>query len=214
MRIICLSGFKGSGKDTAANYLDSKYDYTRYAFADILKDEAAKAYDVPRQWFDDSALKEHPLPKYPVNSCDAFTLQLHAILKDEFKFLGDDNASTLYWTPRALAILTGSIKRSVNPNYWVDKVCQVIKEEIAFGNHMFSISDFRYKSEAHRLKQKFGSKVIFVRISRFDSVDSTDASENDLNDYAFDYVIENRGTLEEFYVKLDNMMLNIKANVK
>ena len=42
--IIGLTGYKGSGKDTAASHLVEKYGFTRVAFADKLKKSAAACF--------------------------------------------------------------------------------------------------------------------------------------------------------------------------
>ncbi|KAJ3354041.1 hypothetical protein GGF32_002715 [Allomyces javanicus] len=50
MTIYLLSGWMGSGKDTAGEYLVSKYGIKRYAFADALKDAVSRAFSVPIEW--------------------------------------------------------------------------------------------------------------------------------------------------------------------
>ena len=52
MRILWLSGFAGSGKDTVAQILCKKFDYTRVAFADGLKDTTATKYGFDRELCD------------------------------------------------------------------------------------------------------------------------------------------------------------------
>jgi len=44
MKVLWLSGFAGSGKDTVAAILCKKLDYYRVAFADMLKDYVAEKY--------------------------------------------------------------------------------------------------------------------------------------------------------------------------
>ena len=45
--IIWLSGYGGSGKDTAANYLEKEFGFYRVAFADILKMITSIKYHFP-----------------------------------------------------------------------------------------------------------------------------------------------------------------------
>ena len=52
MKIILLSGWMQSGKDTVANILVSKYGYKRYAFADVLKDQTSNVFNIPRDLMD------------------------------------------------------------------------------------------------------------------------------------------------------------------
>lgn len=61
MRIIALCGYMGSGKDTVAEILVSKYRYRRLAFADVLKNMCALKHGLCRWYFDDRNIKELPL---------------------------------------------------------------------------------------------------------------------------------------------------------
>ena len=238
MKIVAISGWAKSGKDTSADYLIAN-GYKRVAFADILKSMVADQYQIPVEFCHMQEFKETPLEQYPVTPKDAFSLAIAKMMFKEFRtlqgqppmeyhidasgaFIGliGREPRQLYWTPRALCILEGSIKRSVNSNYWVGKVVSYIDdfqkdapytspetgEVILTGDVV--ISDLRYTSEVTQLKQAFKKNLQTVRINRFDSTPSADASENDLNNHKFDVTIENRGTLDEFIVKLDMEILN------
>lgn len=52
MRIIVLTGWSQSGKDTAADILVRKYGFTKYAIADPLKDLCADLYGFARELAD------------------------------------------------------------------------------------------------------------------------------------------------------------------
>jgi hypothetical protein len=58
MKVLWLSGYAGSGKDTAAEILCRKYGYTRVAFADMLKDYVAAKYGFDRTLCDTGQGKE------------------------------------------------------------------------------------------------------------------------------------------------------------
>jgi hypothetical protein len=64
----------------------------------------------------------------------------------------------------------------------------------------------RYRSEAEQVRayaDSVGVKSLLIRINRFETSESRDPSERDMDDYqGFDLVIENKGTLEEFKEKL------------
>lgn len=201
MRLLTFSGFRGSGKDRAVNYLGINYLYQRLAFADILKEHVSKMYNIPMNLLLDSKYKETPLLNLPVNTTDSFVKTIHELLKDEFVTY----ENRLFWTPRALLILEGSIKRSVDSNYWINKVIDKIKNTDS-NLQLFAVSDLRYKNEYFKLKKEFGDNMVSIRINRYDNVNTNDPSENDLNDHEFDYVIDNKGTIEEFYKKLDDLM--------
>lgn len=225
MKIIALSGQKRSGKDTVAQML-IKAGYQRMAFADFLKDMVALEYGIPREHCDSDAHKEAPILSLPVNPRDSFSLNLSKHLYKEFRddrgrqpsdyYLDDAGQFSgtcgrdlvqLYWTPRALCILKGSSNRTVTSDYWVQRLIKDVKCAQDSGNvQTFVISDLRFRSEVEQLKAAFGDSLVTVRINRFDTNPSADASENDLNDHKFDIVIENRGTLEELDNKIKELL--------
>jgi len=239
MKVIAISGWAKSGKDTAALHLIKNFNATRVAFADILKQMTADQYKIDLESLHDQNRKESPLEQYPVNPKDGFSLNLAKFLYKEFRtinghraldfhidpsgaFLGvtDHRGTTeqLYWTPRSLAILEGSVKRTVDSSYWVQKTIDNIYDESnepswntisdTWNNqNLFVIPDLRYRSEVEQLRAAFGNKLTTVRINRFDSTLSTDPSENDLNNYKFDVVIENKDSLESFLAKV-NLLLD------
>jgi len=230
MKVIALSGFKQSGKDTSADYLVDTYNFEKFSFAETLKDMVAQQYDIPREWCDDNKYKEEPILKYPVDPKDDFSKAICKLLKNEFSYFetyknafGPDLNIPKYWTPRSLCILEGSVKRSVNSGYWIkriiDKIKQPWNEALAWSERdqlppvemNFVISDLRYRSEAEQLKQEFGDDLIIIRLDRFDNINSNDPSERDLDNYKFDYIIRNRGTKQELYSELDKIYGNISS---
>lgn len=192
MKVIAISGWKGSGKDLIADYLVERDDYTKFSFANILKDTVAEQYDIVRGWCDISEYKERALSRYPVDTKDEFTKMIHTFMKGEFR---KDSKGVLCWTPRALCILEGSVKRSVNSQYWVQSVIKNIDtHSYSCTRPLFVIADLRYKSEAEQLKTILGSSLELVRINRFNDNPSVDPSETDLDDYTgFDNILDIRG---------------------
>lgn len=208
--IIAISGKKRSGKDTFASALIEK-GYRRLSFADALKDMVSSVYGINRQDLDDQSKKELPLLNYPVSPKDDFCMMIAKNQFREFRgpngeipdyvevvdglFLAGNkeapNLFPLYQTPRSLAILLGSVCRSVDPNYWVNTVLNQIKE-----NDNVVIADLRYKSELYKIVEKFPTARI-VRIERPGLVStSTDASECDLDNHSFDFVVTNNSDIE------------------
>lgn len=198
-RILCISGWKNSGKDTVADYLEKHYGYSKVSFAAALKDLVASLFNVPRSYMDDRAQKEAALLQYPVIATDSFSSKIHDMLRSEFR---DD-----HWTPRALCILIGSIMRSVYSNYWVSRVAESLRR-IPTGKYV--ISDMRYKSEADVIKIMFSrEEVLCIRINRYDAIDTQDPSERDLDDYKFDIVMGNRHSVESLHSTVDAIMHNL-----
>lgn len=206
-RVIALSGWKGSGKDTVADYLVKEYGYIKVSFAAVLKDMVARTYELPRNWLDDRDRKELPLTpellggrSFPVIASDPFSEKIHEMLQSEL--------SSGYWTPRALCILEGSVKRAVNSNYWVSRVVDRIHK---FPDHKFVISDMRYCSEADQLLLQIPREQLLLwRINRFESIDTLDPSERDLDTYKFDITLGNSTTtVQGLYDIVDWILANL-----
>ena len=63
--IIGLTGHAGSGKDTAANHLCTRYGFTRLSFAGPLKQVCSIVFGLTELEMSDRVLKERPLDRYP-----------------------------------------------------------------------------------------------------------------------------------------------------
>ena len=236
MKVIAISGWKRSGKDTAANLLISS-GYERVAFADVLKDMVAKEYNIPREHCDDPNFKEAPILHLPVTPKDDFSLLIANFMYKEFRSAGGQiamepyvdpsgaflgvmgrDAAQLYWTPRALCILKGSVNRAVTSTFWTERAISQIKNhsqavytDLPYNRNLkgFVISDLRYQSEVDQLRAAFGKNLITVRVERFETSPSTDPSERNLDNAKFDVVLTNKGTLEEFEQKVKDLINNV-----
>lgn len=199
-RVIALSGWRGSGKDTVSDYLVEKYGYHKISLAVALKDQCAYTYGIERHMFDDRVLKDAPIVSMPVVPSDKFCNAIHHLLGAEL--------SSGYWTPRALCILEGSMKRAVSSGHWMRKAIEAIRM-ISDGRYV--ISDMRYVSEADSLRALLPrEELLLMRINRFESIDTQDPSERDLDDYRFDVTMGNAGNdLEALHSTLDWMMANL-----
>jgi len=216
MKIILLSGYRGSGKDTAANHLVQTRNYERRAFADSLKDDVAKFLGINRMDMDDPDRKEKPILHRPVLATDTFSRMITEYLSREFRtkdgvrpnsshWLGDKliapmcdglsiEGKQLFWTPRAACIFIGSSGRAYNPNHWVDRALQNVDK-----NDKIVVSDFRYVSEYYSVSDMYGKEnVETIRIERFNDIDSSDDSERNLDNFDFDVRVSNKGTIDDF----------------
>jgi len=192
--ILSLSAWKGSGKDTVADYLVAEYGFNRISFAAKLKDMVASTYNVPREFMDLPTKKEQPLLNLPAIPSDGFTETIHQMLRAEL--------SSGFWTPRALCILEGSIKRAVHSNFWVKEAVNEIGDN---ENKDYVITDMRYKTEADTINMFYPENKV-IRINRFDSITTTDPSERDMDDYHYDYLINNKEGKEELYASTDRII--------
>lgn len=98
--------------------------------------------------------------------------------------------------------------RQKNPNIWIEKAINSVDTDC--NNY---ISDLRFRNEFDALKENGWKCIKIIRSShlennRVGSGTSTHASELELNLInGWDHIIVNDGTLEDFYTKLDSIML-------
>lgn len=230
--IVALSGWAKSGKDTLANHLIDKKKAKKISFAEPLKARVSDDFNLSSDYMHNQDKKEVPLYDIPVEPKDQFSLMIAKYLVKEFrswtgqiaetwfygqtessdekKFLGilkDGKKVKLFWTPRAMMIVEGSTKRSIDCNFWVKKAIEKAEK-----NGLFVIADLRYKSELDGIANTINpeDKLITIRVNRFESTQSQDSSERDLDDATFDYVIENKGSLEEYMEKINNILNEIE----
>jgi hypothetical protein len=234
MKVLAISGWKQNGKDTLADYLVANHGGQRVSFADPLKDLAAAEYGVPREDFDLPSRKEQPILRLQVYPQDAFSRMLSEFLFREFRDAagnqpvgfeyrqgemyglfqidpvtgapvkegGITEGHRLYWTARALAIMKGSSNRAVRSDFWVAQAIDLAKKK----GGLIVISDLRYKSELGQMRSAFGDDMVTIRVQRYETSPSTDPSERDLDDAKFDFYVDNRGTLEQTFAQMEDIL--------
>lgn len=91
---------------------------------------------------------------------------------------------------------------------WVNRVESQIAEDPT--SNLFAC-DMRFPNEADMLRKHGFTLVRLTRRDRPIDRDPNHPSETSLNDYPFDIVIENNGTIEELYAKLDNLVARLQS---
>jgi len=180
---IGLAGRRGSGKDTAAEYLARKYDYTRVGFADRVKD-AALALD-PYVGLD--------------NTGDLVRLKWIVQTRGWDEAKQDDEIR------RLLQMVGDEAGRQIHgPRTWIDQA--LAKIDAAPGPVV--VSDVRYPNEIDELRRVGFIIVQIVRPAndkqRSEMVD-LHASESDLRARC-DGTIFNMGTIEDLYTQIDHLL--------
>ena len=195
--VICLSGKRRSGKDFVYQNVLSKLGFTRMAYADALRQHVYESYlkGVVHCDLDDLSdpnFKDKMLLNYRVDPQDQLSRVITAYLHEHFP-RGIDGE--LYWTPRLLMIAEGQFKRSVAPNYWINKVHERIQ---AAADERVAITDLRFRNEADQARAR-GAKLVRVDRSlqnRGLTTELDDPSETDLDAYPeWDAVWNNDGDL-------------------
>ena len=116
----------------------------------------------------------------------------------------------------------GSTARHYRPDFWVHFLfCDVIgfcDNEAAFlesgGNFIMLIDDVRYENEIERLRrleeEGYVDKTIIIRTDRDTNFVDSHSSEHGLDNYnEWDYVIDNNGTMEELYIKINEILTDL-----
>lgn len=160
-RLIGLSGYARSGKDTVAEILGSLYGYERRAFADRLKGFV-----------------------YQVNPM----LHVETRVQDIVNSKDWEHAKTYNEGRRLLIEIGNKAREFFGEDVWVNALFSTMSVD-----QHYVISDVRYPNEAERIKSMGG---VVLRVTRPGVGPVADhISETGLDDYPFDAVIENDGSL-------------------
>lgn len=172
-KIILLSGWAGSGKDLLADYLVKNRNYTKFSFASNLKKKVSEHYNID------------------------YNLTLTQEGKKTIV-----NGSSI----RELLIDYSKEIRNKNDNIFVEYICDEIKLFDSYKTKRgetlsdIVISDLRYMNEINLINQIFHkSKIFTIRINRHHNSPVNDISENQLDLFKFDYIIDNKGSKEDLY---------------
>lgn len=167
--IIGLGHVARVGKDTVAEFLEKEHGYTRLAFADELRRLAVK-----------------------VNPIVGPNYRLGNAIADH----GWEGAKTQFPEVRIFLQHLGTACRDVfNEKIWVNRVADQIYEN---PRRDYVITDVRFRNECDVLK-RFDNEipVKLVKVFRPGYVASGHVSETALINYAWDYVLDNTGTIDD-----------------
>lgn len=205
--IILMSGYMQSGKDSVGEILVLKYDFKRYAFADILKDEVSSLFGIPRDILDTSEGKETILWK------ENNTIITNKVLAHFMLLLGKAHKV------RDILINHGQNRRAENITYWVEKVYDNIQSD--FQNKTCTravITDWRFPNEYEFIENEINGKTSEIilqkwRVDRWDGPPLMNETEQALDDYEFDFLILNKKSLyhlEKSVIKILGLVPSVK----
>lgn len=178
IRLIGISGKMQSGKDTVASIIKklSYIDWEIVKFADTLKDITCLLLNCSREDLESSDFKSSPLD-------------------DRWQNFHNEQL-----TPRKVMQLIGTdlFRNGLHPNTWVNTLSN------KFTNDSFWIvTDVRFPNEAEFIKNNGG---ILIRIERESIELSNHLSETALDDYEFDYIINNHDTFYDLLLNVISFM--------
>lgn len=216
-KVLAISGKKGSGKDTFTAELGKQLGkpFVMYAFAYELKAQAQSIFNIIRmlngEKYTEDMIVNALIQEYRLWSIPFITKNMHllveGILEDLKNGIVPDSYHRSPGVWRGLQLLGTDIRRQQDDNYWVKKTLSYIVKQLASGTSVF-ISDVRFLNEIKALED-LGAPTIrmFVTpevqrerlIGRDGSAPSEEAlnhpSEVSLDDYGFDIVVDNNGSV-------------------
>ena len=136
--LLGLSGFKGSGKDSVADFLVEEHGWLKMSFAEPLKDMVAEAFDLPRHLLEGDTEESR---EWRENHIDDVTGK----------------------TPRVLLQEVGVAMRNVHADFWVNQVKAMILRVQSTSYAGIVVPDMRFANEFDMINELEG---INVRVKR------------------------------------------------
>lgn len=213
MRIIGFVGKKQSGKSTAAKHLIAK-GYERLSFAGPLRELCIKAFNLPREYFYEERLKEHPIGDIVIdkNVIDLLLalegLSPDALNRDLTRKL-NEGAIFICNTPRQLLQKVGTevFRQGVSDTYWINKAINSLDK-----SKDYVLDDVRFINEAEALKAE-GAAMVRIKRAGLSSND-THASEMEIDLIECDYCLYNDRTLSDFTQDVDMTENLVKGSIE
>ena len=120
-------------------------------------------------------------------------------VKDTAYFMGWDGQKDE--RGRKLLQHIGAVGREYYKDTWANDVAWLIKSKsLSKGDSLFVVTDFRFPNEYQVLNKAFPHSVYTMyvtgRQANLGEENSKDVSENSLDDFVFDFVIDNSGSKE------------------
>tara|TARA_B100000900_G_scaffold187981_1_gene159292 strand:+ start:125 stop:724 length:600 start_codon:yes stop_codon:yes gene_type:complete len=184
--IIALCGYKGSGKDTVANYLVDKYNYKHYKISDKLKEIIKILFDLS-----DNDLEQK---KEEVN--DKWNTTPRRLMQ----FIGTD----------MFQYKLQELLPNINRDFWIKSLfTEDLMNKINNENYKIVISDLRFLHEYEIISNLYVSySILKVKNNRIEQND-THISENEFNEININGIIQNDSNLETLYNNIDNIIFNM-----
>ena len=182
VKIIGITGYKNSGKDTLAEYFIDNGFY-KISFADPLKQACKEIFS-----FSDDQL-------YNQNFKEREDIFWKHTPRELFQKIGTDLfRNTL---PK--------ICNNINDDIWIKSIeRKIIKLHTEKNINKFIIPDIRFENEAEFVKNNNGTIILINRqILKKDNHES----EQNIDKIKYDFKIENCSTLEDLYIDIENLRL-------
>lgn len=179
LKLVGIHGFKQSGKDTTADFFVSEYGYTKYAYANKLKEVLSLLFNIPIELLhgsdeDKNSLTTVRWDKLDVDDCPIIPAH------EEFLTIRE-----------LMQIFATNICRRHYKDIWI---------ETAFPKQgRVVVSDVRFQNEAEYIHENNG---LIIAVKREAAQGGSHESEQGIDPELVDAWIDNDGTLEELHAKI------------
>jgi len=177
--LLGISGYAQAGKDTIADRLCDVHGFRRVAFADLLR-RCAEALD-------------------PIVGIDPDGSPV--TYKETLEYNGYEASKHLFPEFRGILQRLGTEvgRKLLGDNIWVDATLASLEPGIDY-----VVTDARFANEAQAILKEGG---LMVRVKREGTGPVNDhLSETALDDWDFDHIIINDGTIEDLNDKIDRLI--------
>lgn len=153
IKVIGLTGVKGSGKSTAAKIIQEIYpNFIEKALASKLKNVCSKVLNIPRENFDISNLKEIDLENFiHFNEEQLINILNHFNREYDIDKHIKPHLGIVLRTPREVAQYVGT---EVLRSFSAEIHCEEIEKEL-LANNTYIISDIRFPNEFDYFQRKY-----------------------------------------------------------
>jgi hypothetical protein len=180
--LIGIGGALTAGKDTVADYMVDEYDFKKHFMSEPL---AA------------ALLALNPVLEI---DWDGFKVRYSRLLAE----VGYTRAKEHPEVRRLLQTLGTEVGRQmIGENTWVDIAGRSIDESLHIQKRNVVITGIRFKNELEMIRKRGGILLYVDRPGLPAAASSAHASENSLTKDDFDVVVDNDGSLEQLYRKVD-----------
>lgn len=184
MRIAVYSPSMQMGKSTFAKYLVDNYDYKIISLAGTLKKMLAVL--LKDLGYSDIEILEFIYGKRKEEVIKEIKVSARYLMQS----IGTDWGRNL-----------------INKNIWLITSLQKLESSVNY-----ICEDCRKLNEAEKLKE-LGFKLIKINNNKV-PIDRSHSSEGELDNYKFDYEIDNSGTLEAYYENIEKILKEINNGNK
>ncbi len=188
--LIGVVGLIGSGKGTVADRLEEKHGFRKDSFAKSLKDAVSCMFNWDREMLEGKTESSRYWREQP----------------DKFWSEKFGKPVTPRWVLQHFG--TEVMRQNMHDAIWIDSCL------MRYNGTPTVIADTRFQNEL-KMIQKSGGILILVKRGELPSREEMEAkgahkSEWDWMGWDFDFVIENDGTKEELFQKVDDLIVSNK----